>query len=168
MKKHQSTIGKNDEWLTPPEILKALFDASGMMFGLDPCNAVNAPPQFRYSAFSLTEGGLEFDWSPYSVWVNPPFNRYERPKWMKKISEHNNGILLVPAACETDAFYKYVWGKASGILFLKGRPHFHYADGTKAKANSGCTICLISYGKQHLKTLQNSGLGYTIDLITNP
>ncbi len=162
MKQHQRTVGKNDEWLTPIYIKKALFDCSGW-FDIDPCEAKNRPDEFRYSKFCFTKNGLEQNWIG-RIWCNPPFNRYERPKWMKKMSEHNNGILLVPGACETDAFYQYVWGKASGILFLKGRPHFHYVDGTKAKANSGCTICLVAYGEDNLKALQHSGLGVTIDL----
>ena len=33
MKKHQNTIGKTDEWLTPPEIIKALGE-----FDLDPAD----------------------------------------------------------------------------------------------------------------------------------
>lgn len=168
MKRHQKTIGKNDEWLTPVYIKKALFYCSGW-FDLDPCDAIDAPPQFRYSKFSynINRDGLNTEWIG-RIWLNPPFNRYERPEWMAKMAEHNNGIMLVPAACETEAFYKHVWGKASGILFLKGRPHFCYVDGTEAKANSGCTICLVSYGEYNLKALQNSGLGFTIDLINNP
>jgi len=160
MKKHQQTIGKSQEWLTPPEIIQALGK-----FDLDPCNAKNNP--FVTGKLSFYEEGLEKLWFG-RVWCNPPFDRRERPKWMKKMSEHNNGIMLIPAACETDAFYKYVWGKASGICFLKGRPHFYYVDGInmfhKAKANSSCTICLVSYEEENYKMLEKSNLGVTIKL----
>lgn len=156
MKSHQNTIGKNDEWLTPPNIIEQLGT-----FDTDPCNAVNNP--FTTAIRSYTEGGLEKQWFG-RVWLNPPFNRYERPLWMQKMADHNDGIMLVPAACETDAFYQHVWGKASGILFLKGRPHFHYISGERAKANSGCTICLVSYGSKNLEYLQMSGLGVVLEL----
>lgn len=45
---------------------------------------------------------------------------------------------------------------------LRGRPHFHKVDGTKAKANSGCTIALIAYGDDNLKILRESGLGVVL------
>ena len=75
------------------------------------------------------------------------------------MAEHGNGIMLIPAACETQAFHNYVWGISDGILFLKTRPHFCFINGAKAKANSGCTICLIAYGKKNGEILKNSGLG---------
>lgn len=158
MKKHQSTIGKSDEYCTPPEIIKAL--GGWESFDLDPADARTSA--FRTARNRFCEGGLESEWFG-RVWLNPPFNRYQRPKWMAKMAEHNNGIMLVPAACETDAFYKYVWGKASGILFLKGRPHFYKITGERYRANSGCTICLVSYGDENLLSLQNSGLGVTVN-----
>lgn len=156
MKQHQTTIGKSQDWLTPPEIIKALGK-----FDLDPCNAENNP--FVTAKHSFYERGLEKLWYG-KVWCNPPFDRRERHKWMKKMCDHNNGIMLIPAACETDAFYKYVWGKANGICFLKGRPHFYYNDGTKAKGNSGCTICLIAYGEKNYIILEKSNLGIVLKL----
>ena len=156
MKAHQQTVGKNQEWLTPIEIITALG-----VFDLDPCTCKKAWRNGYYGdqiIKSIYKGGLEATWKD-RVWLNPPFDRRERPVWMKKMAEHNNGIMLIPAACETDAFYKYVWNKASGVMFLKGRPHFHYADGTRAVANSGCTICLVSYGQINLQAMIDSELG---------
>lgn len=155
MKKHQTTIGKSNEYLTPPEILKALGS-----FDLDPCAPISGP--FTTAKSIYYENGLIQKWHG-RVWLNPPFDRRERPNWMKKMAEHNNGIMLVPGACETDAFYKYVWNKTSGVLFLKGRPHFYYIDGTRAKANSGCTICLVAYGEDNLISLEKSGLGVVVN-----
>jgi hypothetical protein len=156
MKQHQRTTGKNDEWLTPPEIIAPLG-----VFDLDPADAVDSP--FKTAKASYTSEGLIKEWFG-RVWLNPPFNRYQRPEWMRRMAEHGNGIMLIPAACETEAFYKYVWNTASGILFLKGRPHFHYIDGSRAKANSGCTICLVAYGEENYQYLLSSDLGKTIRL----
>ncbi len=75
------------------------------------------------------------------------------------MAEHNNGIMLVPAACETEAFAKHVYPHATGILMLNRRPHFCDTAGNEAKANSGCTICLVSYGFHNDVTLDESGLG---------
>jgi hypothetical protein len=93
------------------------------------------------------------------VWLNPPFNRYTAPQWLRKMAAHGNGIALIAARTETKAFFESVWGKATSILFLDKRPHFHYADGTKAKANSGAPIVLIGYGEYNDETLMRSGLG---------
>lgn len=156
MKKHQTTTGITDEWLTPPEILSALGS-----FDLDPASMVCSPWKTANTHYTIRDNGLEKEWFG-RVWLNPPFNRYSRPLWMKRMSEHNNGIMLIPAACETEAFYDYVWGKASGVLMLKGRPYFYRPDGTKANANSGCTICLCAYGDENLKSLIKSGLGVVV------
>lgn len=155
MKQHQTTIGLTQEWITP----KYILDHVGK-FDLDPCAAVNQP--WPTAKIHLTEGGLEYPWFG-RVWLNPPFHRYERGKWMKKMSEHNDGIMLIPAACETLNFHKYVFGKASGIMMLSKRPHFRYIDGSRAKANCGCTLCLVSYGPFNLiKLLESRFLGITL------
>ncbi len=86
---------------------------------------------------------------------------------MKKMAEHGNGIMLIPAATETEAFFKYVWEKADAVCFVKGRPHFHYVDGTRAKANCGCSIALVAYGAENVAVLQAANLGQTI-LLTHP
>lgn len=156
MKTHQTSIGKNDEWLTPPEIINALG-----IFDLDPCAAIGSPFKTALNQFDITDNGLSRKWFG-RVWLNPPFNRYERGDWMKHMSEHNNGVMLIPAALETENAFDYVWNKCSGILFLKNRPHFHYISGHRAKANSGCTICLVAYGKKNLESLMLSDLGKVV------
>lgn len=57
---------------------------------------------------------------------------------------------------------KAVWGAADGVLFLKGRPHFHYVDGRRADFNSGAPICLVGYGHQNALALLQSGLGAVV------
>jgi len=156
MKAHQKTIGGCDEWLTPKWILDSLGD-----FDLDPCASVARPWPTACRHLTETDDGLKHEWSG-RVWLNPPFNRSERPKWMRKMAEHNNGIMLIPAACETKPFREFVWGKATGVLMLSKRPHFCYTSGVSAKANSGCTICLVSYGGINRDVLIRSRLGVVL------
>lgn len=156
MKQHQNSIGKTDNWLTPPEIIKALG-----RFDLDPCDSIESSFKTADNRYTVREDGLSQEWFG-RVWLNPPFNRYERGKWMERMAKHNNGIMLIPSALETENAFDHVWGKCSGILFLKNRPHFYYPDGTMAKANSGCTICLVAYGTNNLNYLRHSGLGVTV------
>lgn len=149
---HQSARMKNDEWLTPPEILAPLGK-----FDLDPCSPIVRPWPTAAEHFTKIDDGLAQKWKG-RVWLNPPFGR-EAVKWLRRLAEHDNGIALVAARTETAAFYECVWGVAAGILFLRGRPHFHYVDGRRAPFNSGAPICLIAYGDQNVEPLRRSGLG---------
>jgi hypothetical protein len=81
---------------------------------------------------------------------------------MRKMAEHGNGIALIPARTETVMFYESVWNKAQAVLFIEGRPHFHYPDGVRAPFNSGAPICLIAYGDSNTGVLERSGLGKTL------
>lgn len=152
---HQSAAMKNDEWLTPPEILAKLGE-----FDLDPCSPINRPWPTAKKHFTVQDNGLNQTWSG-RVWCNPPFGR-EAVKWLRKMAEHGNGVALIPARTETAMFYETVWGKASGVCFIKGRPHFHFVDGTRAVFNSGAPICLVAYGKENLAVLKKSGLGVVV------
>lgn len=149
----------NDEWLTPREILRALGDD----FDLDPCAPASRPWPTARAHVSLPADGLAARWEG-RVWLNPPFNRYDRPRWMKRMAEHRNGIMLIPAATETEAFDAYVWRAASAVCFVKTRPHFHFVDGRRAKANCGTAIALVAYGAENAAKLERSGLGQTFAL----
>lgn len=150
---HQSPRMGTDVWLTPPEILAALG-----AFDLDPCAAPEPrpwPTAARHIA--LPDDGLAAEWSG-RVWMNPPFGR-EADRWMAKLAQHGDGIALIPARTETAMFYRWVWGAADAVLFLRGRPHFHRPDGTRAPFNSGAPICLVAYGLTNVTALVRSRLG---------
>lgn len=93
------------------------------------------------------------------VWLNPPFGR-EAAQWLEKLAHYGNGIALIPARTETAMFYRSVWGRASAVCFVRGRPHFHRPDGTRAPFNSGAPIALIAYGAENATALKRSELGY--------
>lgn len=153
MKQHQKSVGLNDEWLTPRWILEPLG-----RFDLDPCAPVDRPWATADRHYTIEDDGLSKNWDG-RVWLNPPFNRYQRNEWMRRMADHGNGIMLIPAACETKPFREHVFGVCSGLLMLSRRPHFYFVDGSEAKANSGCTICLVAYGDENFEVLANSGLG---------
>lgn len=94
MSSHQSAKMKNDEWLTPPEIIGALGE-----FDLDPCAPVIRPWDTAYIHYTIQDDGLSKKWQG-RVWCNPPFGR-EAVKWMRRMAEHGNGIALIPARTET-------------------------------------------------------------------
>lgn len=167
MKHHQTTVGKNDTWITPPEIWTKLG-----RFNVDPACPEFVRHPIAGTCYSKSDDGLKQRWFG-RVWLNPPFNRFERPKWMAKMADHGNGIMLVPAATETKAFFEYVWKRADAVCFLRGRPHFYTADtersgivspGKRASANCGCSIALVAYGKDNAEILARSNLGQTLKL----
>ena len=160
MKHHQRTEELNDEWLTPPEILKALG-----VFDLDPCAPTVRPWATARAHISLPADGLAAAWSG-RVWLNPPFNRYARPRWMQRMAEHGNGVMLIPAATETEAFDAHVWKRADAVCFVKTRPHFHFVDGQRAKANCGTAIALVAYGENNVAALRSANLGTVVMLNT--
>lgn len=156
---HQSANMKAEEWLTPPEILRSLGE-----FGLDPCAPVVRPWATAARHYTVADDGLNKPVEPKStrVWLNPPFGR-EAIKWLRRWGVgHGNTIALIPARTETAMFYECVWGVASGVLFIKGRPHFHYVDGRRAPFNSGAPIALVAYGAENLAALRCSGLGVVV------
>jgi len=152
---HQSAASKTDVWLTPPEILSALGE-----FDLDPCAPAVRPWSTAEQHYTQQDDGLSQPWFG-RCWVNPPFGR-EAVKWLRKLRDHGNGIALIPARTETVMFYETVWGVSSGVLFVRGRPHFHYPDGSRAKFNSGAPIALVAYGAYNLLRLMQSGLGHVV------
>lgn len=128
-----------DEWLTPPEIIKALGP-----FDLDPCAPIERPWPMAEKHFTILDNGLTKEWTG-CVWLNPPYGD-ETGKWLNCLAAHGNGIALIFARTETTNFFKHVWPKASAIVFIEGRINFYRVTGRRAKKNSGAPNCLIAYG----------------------
>ncbi|MBV6758405.1 phage N-6-adenine-methyltransferase [Rhodococcus opacus] len=156
MGSHHSARAQTTTWLTPPHILDTLGP-----FDLDPCAAPNWTTAGRH--IILPEDGLAAEWSG-RVWLNPPYGNAAWV-WLAKLAEHGQGTALVFARTETAGFVEQVWSKATAVLFLHGRLHFHYPDGTRAKANSGAPSCLVAYGDSDARALAESSLAGTyVDL----
>ena len=155
---HQKTVGDSQDWITPRWIIDALGP-----FDLDPCAAFPRPWDCAAYNLALGSDGLSRDWKG-RVWLNPPFNRYEVGKWIKKLAEHGRGTALLHARTEA-AWFEPVWKSASGILFLADRLYFHYPDGRRAEANSGAPACLVSFGAHDRQRLAQADIRGT--LVTN-
>lgn len=140
-----------DIWLTPPKIIKALGE-----FNLDPCAATGQPWPTAKKHYTIEDDGLSMDWKG-RIWMNPPYGN-QTSIWMKKLSDHGNGIALIFARTETKMFFDYIWDKAHAVLFLKGRLSFYNINGTKGKNSAGAPSCLVAYGKLNSLELWKSGL----------
>lgn len=144
---HQSANMLKDEWLTPPEIIRALGP-----FDLDPCSPINRPWDTAKHHMTILDDGLKRDWTG-RVWLNPPYGK-EAAAWLNKLGEHGNGIALIFARTETEMFFDHVWNKAQALLFFKGRLYFHHVTGERARANAGAPSVLIAYGSDNVKSLE--------------
>jgi hypothetical protein len=163
---HHSAAAITETWLTPPHIIQALGSSSS--FDLDPCAApMPRPWDTAQNHYTWPEqDGLKLPWEG-RVWLNPPYGR-AMTDWLKKMSRHNKGTALIFARTETEAYHEFVWPYASGILFLRGRLHFHYADGRRAEANSGAPSVLVAYGEEDVERLIQSGLDGAFVGLTRP
>lgn len=151
MGSHQSAVMMSDTWLTPPAVIRALGE-----FDLDPCTPEYMPWETAKHRYTIKDNGLIQNWFG-RVWLNPPYGA-EAIKWLAKLSSHGNGIALTFARTETEMFFGQIWEKCNGILFMKGRLHFHHPDGTRAKANAGAPSCLIAYGDNNADCLESCAL----------
>ncbi len=141
--------GQTNTWLTPPAILQALGP-----FDLDPCAASNWPTATHHIIWP--DDGLSAEWKG-RVWMNPPYGDVTE-LWLQRLADHGSGTALIFARTETDAWHRYIWPRAHSVLFLDGRLHFHYPDGTRAKANAGGPSALIAYSEYDSNRLNESGI----------
>lgn len=148
---HESPRMRSDEWLTPPEIIKALGP-----FDLDPCSPVVRPWRTAKHHWNRFDDGLLCKWWG-RVWLNPPYGRLIE-RWIRRLAIHGDGIALVFARTETQWFQDWIWPHAHGVYFLAGRLRFHTVDGRRARAGAGAPSVLIAYGSRNAKALRNSDL----------
>jgi DNA N-6-adenine-methyltransferase (Dam) len=147
---HQQCVGKSQDWITPAWIIAAVGP-----FDLDPCAA--DPRPWDCARVNWSTHGLERDWFG-TIYLNPPYSRYEVSAWVSKLARHNNGVALLHARTETE-WFKPVWQHAAVILFLADRIHFHRPNGTREAANSGAPPVLAAFGDEAAQRLYRCGIG---------
>ena len=146
---HQQTVGKSQVHITP----KWIIDATGP-FDLDPCAADPRPWDCAHTNWPSC--GLDRKWFG-SVWLNPPFNRYDVGNWIARLAEHGNGITLLHARTEA-GWFEPIWQHAAAILFLADRIKFCRPDGSEQPANSGAPPILAAFGDEAVLRLHRCGI----------
>lgn len=150
MKNFNTNTSNHDEWLTPPDVIRALGE-----FDLDPCAPINRPWDMAKHHYTKNDDGLNLPWFG-RIWLNPPYGR-ETFKWMHKLSEHKSGIALIFARTETRGFHEMIWKKAHSVFFFLGRLAFYHVDGTKGDS-ANAPSCLVSYSNYDSEIIRTSGL----------
>lgn len=146
MSGNQRTNVKTDEWLTPPEIVRALGP-----FDLDPCVPCSMahegkPWTTARTMYCLCRNGLELEWEGM-VFVNPPYGT-KIGRWVTKMARHNNGIVLAFARTEVGWFQDGVFDTALSLFFPMGRLRFYKPDGAPGGYTGGAPSVFAAYGKE--------------------
>ena len=163
MGEHKKSVGESSEWYTP----KAIFDALGLTFDLDPCSpGVGLCHVPARKVFTTAADGLTQPWHGL-VWLNPPFGgRRGQVPWLRRFFQHKNGIALCSSLTSADWFHDLVVPNAQVLCFPKGKTKFIRADGSIGK-EPGNGIVLIGAGDAANSALLRSGLGACMTLIRN-
>lgn len=160
---HHGARSTTDEWLTPPEIVRALGK-----FDLDPaatCAAAHGNPASSLAAknYCKCDNGLAQKWAG-RVWLNPPYGK-ETGAWLERLGKHGDGIALVFARTDVGAFQDSVFMRAHGVNFIQKRIKFLRSDGTKPKFNGGAPSVLVAYGEANARAISDIALrGYFMRL----
>ncbi|SEB95465.1 DNA N-6-adenine-methyltransferase [Bradyrhizobium erythrophlei] len=141
--------GRTDNWLTPPWLLRML--GGWESFDLDPSAMVDQPWPTARRHYTIADNGLLLPWEG-DVWLNPPYLRGLLGRFMARMAAHGRGIALIFARTETSTFFRYVWERATAVLFPRGRIDFCTPDGGTA-GDSGAPSVLCAYGDRHAAVL---------------
>lgn len=145
------------EWYTPKEIIQALGE-----FDLDPCTS-EAAYKLNHSAkhyFTKEDDGLSKEWFG-RIWLNPPYSQPLISKFIRKMSDYNNGIALLYNRCDNRMFHDIIFPKADSIFFLKGRIKFFRETGLIG-SQPGCGSILVAYGIENTKAVIKSKIEGTL------
>ena len=154
---HDKKDNASVDWYTP----KWIFDELGLEFDLDPCQPFNKIPWIPAKQHYWEDiDGLALPWHGL-VWCNPPYGKFTSA-WLKKMSEHRNGVSLVFARTDCKWYHEYV-AKADAILFLKGRIKFVDGLGVTGGSGAGAGSMLVAWGDEGVKALQRmSSFGHLV------
>lgn len=113
---------KTDLWATPQDFFNRLNEE--FAFTLDPCSDGTNNKCDLY--FTKEDDGLAQDWTPQTVFMNPPYGRVIGD-WIRKAYEESERgatvVCLIPARTDTRYWHEYVM-KAEEIRLVKGRLKF--------------------------------------------
>lgn len=155
---HEQSVGKTDEWYTPPHV----FEALGCEFDID----VASPPQRMHVPTRLwltkEDDGLRYaPFWPGFIWMNPPFGgRNGLIPWLEAFFAHGNGVALTPDRTSAPWWQEYS-RRADAVLFVAPKLKFIGADGLPGGSPAQGTT-LFAAGPRAVEALRRAagaGLG---------
>lgn len=156
MSSHEHQSPQTDDWQTPPDIIAAL-----PRFDLDPCASDQQRTDTAERKIHWPNNGLAEQWNG-AVWLNPPYSRNAIMPWLEKMSNHGNGVALLPARIETHWFHRCVWPSASALFVFRGRLTYLHrevlSERGACKNNAMFPSLLVSYGDECSRWLREVDL----------
>lgn len=153
---HEQSVGKSDEWYTPPHV----FDAMDVWFDQDVAHPGKGVVDWVPAEHLILADSLETPWRGF-VWMNPPFGgRNGLVPWLEKFFQHGDGVALVPDRTSAPWWQDYA-AKADALLFVRSKLKFVRADGTTGNSPAQGTT-LMGVGPGGIVALRNAcrnGLG---------
>lgn len=134
----------NCEWTTPRGFYGPLHKRFGFTYDVAANSRNHKTPLYLDKAHS----GLLFPWQG-RVWCNPPYGRFEIPKWIQKACDeysvrHCEGaVLLLPAYTDSNWFHDRVLRWRLRHEFFRGRLRFN--NGQRGKARFASMIVIIGF-----------------------
>jgi hypothetical protein len=147
------------EYYTHPKVFAAL----GCTFDLD----VASPGQCKVPwipakrHFTITDNGLEQDWSGNFIWMNAPYSKEGLPLWVEKFRQHANGICLTFDRTSA-GWWQVLCGNADLILQVKQKIQFLRPPDEPTGGKNALGSSLVAYGTRGVEALKNAarnGLG---------
>jgi hypothetical protein len=116
---------------------------------LDPCAGIDTHIGKKNYSIWRGENGLELPWAGF-VYCNPPFS--QKQQWAQKMSEHGNGILILPERGSAPWFGPLA--QAAGWYWVMGKK-INFIDGPSGN-NIGSVLFL--FGDEARRRILNSTL----------
>ncbi len=155
---HEPRNSQIIDWYTP----KYIFYALNLEFDLDPCSAGAGndfvPAVHRYT---ISDDGLNRQWFG-SVFCNPPYGK-QTGYWLKKMSEHRNGVALVFARTGTK-WWQEIAPTTDSICFVAGRIRFVNGFTKQISSAAGADSVLMAWGDVCSNAVKQSKLGMCMKL----
>ena len=118
-------FSSNDQtWETPQPLFDKLDEV--FHFELDVCALDNSAKCKKY--YTPKENALIQEWKGI-CWMNPPYDRLEQPKFIKKAVEESKKnaiqvVCLIPARPDTKSWQDVIFKNGVAFCFVRGRIKF--------------------------------------------
>lgn len=159
---HEQSVGRTDEWYTPPHV----FGALNCSFDVDVASPGKIVTPWIPAEHFVTACSLGMRWDGF-VWMNPPFGgRNGLVPWLEKFFAHRDGIALVPDRTSAPWWQEFA-PQAELILFVSPKLKFLDAsgkpgvgkDGRPSPAQGTCLLGIGERAKWALRRARSVGLG---------
>jgi hypothetical protein len=156
----ETSLGKTDEWFTPPSV----FEKLGCEFDMDVASPGRYVTPWISARTFITKDSLETEWHGF-IWMNPPFGgRNGIVPWLKKFVDHGNGIALTPDRTSAPWWQQFA-PLSDLILFVSPKIKFIDASGKPGPQPAQGTT-LLGIGPRAVDALHHgaeNGLGFLME-----